>query len=123
MAAHREVFVRLADGTTETGFFKERGQGEPASLEIGVPVTVGQRVSFVGGSTEWEVKTASWQRLAQWCHCELVPPTPRRLPPPAPGQGQVDAPAPVAPEPPPAPAIEADEAAKPDDEETSNDGE
>ena len=83
-------------------------------------------MSFVGGSSEWEVKTAAFQRLAQWCHAELVPPTPRRLPPPAPGQGQVATdPAPTqeqaaAPEP---VEILADAVDSENDEETLSDGE
>ena len=84
MAAFREVSVRLADGSTEVGYFKERQLPEPSSLEIGVEVKVGQRVSFIGSNAEYEVKNASWQRMAAWCHADLVPPTPRRLTGPTP---------------------------------------
>lgn len=92
MSAFREVSVRLADGSTEVGYFKERPDGS-GSLEIGVEVHVGQRVSFVGTNSEFEVKRAAWKRHAQWCHVDLIKPTPRRLPAPggpAPAPAQVE---------------------------------
>lgn len=129
MAAFREVSVRLADGSTEVGYFKERPPGEPSALEIGVEVFVGQRVSFIGSNSEFEVANVSWQRMAQWCHVDLIPPRPRRLagPKAAPVEPSMvtseaePSPAPVVPEPEPLVADAADEQEQ--EQEDNSDGE